>query len=162
MSSSAWRKVQLALVGLFVVAVLAWWLTNPRISDEQQILNLVAKAEHGVETKNGREIMECVAPDYKDSSGLDRTEILKMVNSWVRSSDQAEVTVQEPQIKVDGFTAVARLDVQVYLESEGRALRPVNAELEVTFEKQWRKLRQVWLVKSVEGAAVLTAPEDFL
>ncbi len=162
MSSRTWRIAQLVFGGILVIAILVWWLTNPRISDEQQILNLVAKAEHGVETKNGREVMECVSPDYKDSSGYDRLQLLKMVNSWVRSPDQAEVTVEKQQIRVNGLTAVGKFSVQVYLESEGRKLRPVSAQIEVTFEKRWRKLRQVWLVKSVEGAAMLSAPEEYL
>ena len=150
------------LAAVLVVAFGAWWLTNPRISNERQIENLVAKAEHGVETKSGREIMECVSPDYKDSSGLDRLEILKLVNHWVRSPDQADVVIEDYQIRVEGSSAIGHFSVQVYLQGEGQSQAPLWMELEVSFEKRWRKLRQVWLVKSVEGPALSGAPEDYL
>jgi hypothetical protein len=161
MSWKAWKITLLVLAGLFVVALAVWWLTNPRISDERQIQNLVAKVEHGVETKSGHEIMECVAPDYKDSSGLDRLEILKLVNSWVRSPEQADVSVEDYQIKVEGRTATGHFTVQVYLQDSDWGRSPLQMGLEVRFEKRWRRLRQVWLVKAAEGPA-LSAPEEYL
>ncbi len=152
----------IGLATVLAIAFAVWWLTNPRISDKQQIENLVAKVEHGVESKSGREIMECVAPDYKDSNGLDRLEILKLVNSWVRSPEQADITVEKYEIKINGRSATGHFDVQLYLQEDGRGQPPTWMSVEVSFEKQWRRLRQVWRVKAVEGPSLSSAPEDYL
>jgi len=162
MSGRAWKIGLIGSAIALAAAFAVWWFTNPRISDQRQIENLVAKVEHGVETKSGQEIMECVAPDYKDSNGLDRLEILKLVNGWVRSPEQADVTVESYQIKVSGRSATGHFDVQVYLQEGGRGQAPTWMQLEVNFEKQWRRLRQVWRVKAVEGPSLSGAPEDYL
>jgi len=162
MSKRAWKIAAATLLILCAGGFAAWWFTNPRISDERQIQNLVAKVEHGVETKSGREIMECVAPDYQDSSGFDRLEVLKLVTSWVRSPEQADVVVGEYQIEVEGRNAIGHFDVQVEVQEGERFRAPLQMEFEVKFERQWRKLRRVWLVKAVEGPSLRAAPEEYL
>lgn len=162
MPKQAWKRVLLSLAGAAAIGAVVWWLAHPRLSDVQQIEEVVARVEHGVEAKQGREIMECVSPDYRDPAGMDRLDVLKLVNHWVRSPEQAEVVIEDYQIRVSGRTAVGRFLVRVYVQGDSIAQNPLEMDLTVNFEKRWRKLRRVWLVKSAEGAGFSLSPEDYL
>lgn len=128
-----------------------WWFLHPRPTDEELILGLVTKAEHGIETKDRREIMDCVAEDYHDEAGLSRIDILRLAIHWERSSEQVEIVVGEYELDVEGPRATGRFVAELEFEQAGRHEPPLRLPLVVEFEKQRRRWGRVWLVKSVGG-----------
>jgi hypothetical protein len=154
------RVAQLAVL-LIAATVAAWWLLHPRPSDEELILDLVAKAEHGLETKDKDEIMECVAEDYRDESGLSRVDIFRLALHWERSSEQVEVAIDEYELHIESPTATGRFLVQLEFQQAGRYEPPLRLPLGVTFERQRRGWRKVWLVKSVSGHDIERRFEEF-
>lgn len=131
-------------------AAVGWWLVHPRPSDEELIAELVARAEHGVETKSVDEIMSCVSADYEGEGDWSREDIWRVAMQWARSSEEADVTVQEQQVDVEDGRAVGRFQVDVALSGEGRG-RPTTLFLTVDFARERRGLRKVWQVRSVQG-----------
>ena len=154
MSGRPWRR-SLSIIAVIVAAAAAsWWLLHPRPTDEDLILALVAKAEHGVETKNRDEIMECVAKDYQESGGLSRADIFRLALHWERSPEQVDIVIDEYELDISAPRATGRFDVQLEFQEAGRHEPPLRLPLVVEFEKQRQRWRRVWLVKSIRGHGI--------
>ena len=76
------KIVVLVLVG----TAFGWWLWHPRPTDQELIDELIARAEHGVETKSVDEIMSCLSRDYGGQGDLSREDMWRMAMQWARSS----------------------------------------------------------------------------
>lgn len=151
MSVRAGKRILKSAALVAAVGLLLWWFIHPRRTDEELILDLVAKAEHGIETKDRREIMDCVAEDYHDEAGLSRIDILRLAIHWERSSEQVEIAVEEYELDVEAPRATGRFVAELEFEQAGRYDPPLRLPLVVEFEKQRRRWRRVWVVKSVSG-----------
>jgi len=154
MSRRQWRRSLGIIVAIVAAAVASWWFLHPRPTDEELILDLVAKAEHGVETKNRAEIMQCVAKDYQDDSGLSRLDIFRLALHWEKSPEQVAIAIDGFELDVSSPTARGRFEVQLEFYEAGRHEPPLRLPLVVEFEKQRQKWRRVWLVKSVSGHGI--------
>jgi hypothetical protein len=150
MGSVVWRRLRF-VVPVAIAAAAAVWFWYPRPSDGELIAALVQRAEHGVETKNAKEITSCVSPDYKDSEGLTHTDILRLALQWARTSGQADVTIEDYQLDITRPTARGTFDVVLVLGTQGEAAKPRNIRVAVEFALERRGWRRVWLVRSVEG-----------
>ncbi len=154
MSGGRWSR-SLKIAALIVAAAAAaWWLLHPRPTEEELILALVAKAEHGVETKNKTEIMECVAKDYRDESGLSRLDIFRLALHWERSPEQVDVVIDEYELDISSPAATGRFEVELAFQEGGRPDLPLRLPLVVQFEKQRRGWRKAWVVRSVGGHGI--------
>jgi len=146
------RMQRLVILGIVVVVPVCVWLFWPRPSDRQLILDLVAKAEHGVETKNTEEIMSCVSRDYRDPTGLTRVDIFRLAMQWERTSEQVDVAIDEYELDITPPTATGRFEVEVAFSQGGAPELPQRLSLAVEFGKQRKGLLgKAWRVKSVGG-----------
>ena len=162
MHREAWKRGLKVLCVVIAGALVGWWFLHPRPSDRELIEELVAEAEHGIEAKSTKEIMECLAPDYQDEEGLSRGDIFRLAWRWERSSARAEIVIEDYQVDIISPRASGDFPVQVLLEEEGQHCPPLRFDLEVEFEKQRRGWHKVWLVKAVNGHGLEKRFEDFL
>jgi hypothetical protein len=143
---------RLVILGLIVVVPVCVWLLWPRPSDRQLILDLVAKAEHGVETKNTEEIMSCVSRDYRDPTGLTRVDIFRLAMQWERTSEQVDVVIDEYELTVTPPTATGRFEVELTFSQGGPPELPQRLPLTVEFAKERKGVfGKAWRVNSVGG-----------
>ena len=144
-----WQR-RLAVVLPIVVAagLIWWWRQGP--SDRQQIGALIGKVVHGIETKSMSEVMGCVAPDYRDPEGMSHGDVARTVLEWSRGGAQADIVLDNYEINITPPTATGVFSVHVLLEEQGETAG-LDLNLTVQFEKQRRRWRRVWLVKSVSG-----------
>lgn len=154
MSRRQWRRGLGIIAAIVAAAAASWWFFHPRPTNEDLILDLVAKAQHGVETKDKAEIMECVAKDYEDDSGLSRLDIFRLALHWEKSPEQVTITIDEYELDISSPTATGRFEVQLEFQEAGRREPPLRLPLVVEFERQRQKWRRVWLVKSVSGHGI--------
>ncbi len=142
--------LKLGVPGLLVLATLVVWLVYPRPTDRELVYALLQRGEHGIETKNVREIMGCVSPDYQDREHT-YSELYRMVLGWPRVAERGEVTVENLQLDLGKETGSGTMDVTfVLIEKSGRRTTfPLH--LTMTFEKRRQTWHHVWLVKSVGG-----------
>jgi hypothetical protein len=152
-------RIGVPAVVLAVAAAVWWWY--PRPTDQELIAALVQRAEHGVETKNAREITSCVSPEYEDSEGLTDTDIMRLALQWVRAAERAEVTIQNWQLEVTRPTARANLDAVVLFSGQGEAGEPRNMHLTVRFARERHGWRSEWRVRSIEGYDLEGMVEEF-
>jgi hypothetical protein len=161
MGGRGWKRGLRLLLLVAAGAAIGWWFAHPRTTDEELILELVARAEHGVETKSVQEIMDCVAPDYEDETGLTRVDVWRLAMRWARSPERADVVIEEYEVTVTPPTATGHVVGRVLVEQEGRYTAPLNLEVTVEFEKQRRRWRKVWLVKSISEETVAQEYEGY-
>lgn len=155
------RWLAAALIALAGAGV-AWWFLRPRPSDAELIAELVLKAERAIESKSTSEIMECVAEDYRDDSGLTRADIFRLAYRWQRTSGTVDVTVQDWELDVDSPRATGRFDVLLYFEEGGHAAPPLRLSPVVEFEKERHWLHREWRVQSVSGHGLEAQGEGLL
>jgi hypothetical protein len=158
--SGVWKRWAQLLAGLVVLSAAAWWVLHPRPSDRELIEELIAKAEHGVETKSVKEVMSCVASDYHDPEGLSSTDVWRLAMQWSRSSAEADVVIEDYKLDIGPSQARGEFAVRVITEGLG-VNQPIAMRLTVEFTKRRRGLRKVWLVKSVSGHGLSSALETF-
>ena len=148
--------VKVALLGLMVVAA-GGWVLWPEPLDRQSLDELVARAKHGFESRSVSEIMDCVAPGYRDDSGLTREDVSRICERIARQAKQVQITITQYDIAIQSSEATGQFDVVATLDLGGETVTwPMR--LEVRFVKQdrsWRRLwRPRWAVASVKGHGV--------
>jgi len=156
------RRTLTLIVLVVCGSLLGWWLLTPRPTDQELIQELVARAEHGVETKSVEEIMSCVSEEYRDASGLSRRDIWRLAMNWARSAEQAEVVIGSYDVEVDSPRATGWFGVTVHLQAGEQRLRLPEMQLTVQFEKERRGWRKVWLVTSMSGHDLEAMTEDYM
>jgi hypothetical protein len=128
------------------------WLLWPRPSDQKLILDLVARAEHGVETKSADEIMSCVARDYHDPSGLSRVDIFRLAMHWQQTSGQADVAIDSYKLDITPPSARGQFELEVAISEGGASEQPQRMSLTVEFGQERQGLfGRKWVVESVSG-----------
>jgi hypothetical protein len=162
MGGRGWKRGLRLLLLVAAGVAIGWWFAHPRTTEEELILEVVARAEHGVETKSVQEIMDCIAPDYEDEAGLTRVDVWRLAMRWARSPERADVVIEEYEVTVTPPTATGHFVGRVLVEQEGQYTAPLNLDVRVEFEKQRRRWRKVWLVKSVSEATAAQEYEGYL
>jgi hypothetical protein len=160
-----WRTALAFLVAALVVAGAPYVLLASRPSERQLVQQLVQKAKHGLETRSLDQMMDCIAPDYRDDAGLTHADARRIAQAVARNVQKAEVTITHSHIALTGRSALGHFDVNVVLHAGDQAIAwPMK--LKVLFEKQrrgWRGLwRAAWVVKSIEGHGLDKGYEELL
>lgn len=146
----AGKILMVALLGLGI----GWALAQPSPDDRQSIEDLVLRAKHAFEQRSPAEVMSCVAPDYRDSSGLTRDDVYRIVQRLTRGSQQIEITITSQDIETRGGSAVGHFRVQTVAREGADVVNwPMNLEVQFLKQRQgashlWRRS---WVVKSVNG-----------
>jgi hypothetical protein len=148
------RRLKLVLLAALTLTAVAVWTLYPRPSDADLIAELIRRGEHGIETKNTKEIMGCVAPDYHDSQNVTRTELLRLVMQWARVRERGEVTIEDYHLEITPPSATGTFAVTFVLAGEGGRRTPLPMQLTMQFEEHPHTWRDEWLVRSVEGYSV--------
>jgi len=143
------RLRRVTAVVLLLGLVVAWRLW-PRASDQELIATVVRHAEHGVATKDVKEVMSCVSPEYRDSEGLTRAQVLRLAMVWAREPQTATVSVEDYRLTLTPPEASATLTAVVAVTGQG-AITSQRLPVTVGFRKERHWLGSVWLVRSVEG-----------
>lgn len=144
------RGFRIVLSVLVGVAV-GWWVWHPRPTDRELIEELIARVEHGVETKSVDEIMSCLSRDYERQGDLSREDIWRMAMQWARSSAQADVLIEDYRLTLEGPEATGYFQVKIGLTEDGFRRPPLALSLTVDFVRRRSGLRTVWLVQSIGG-----------
>jgi len=127
----------------------AWFLnTRPApLSDEQQVLRLIADVQRAVEQRKTSDVMGYVSEDYHDSRGLDRRGVQRLVMAAARDRSTMDLSVQVTSIEVHGDSATFTAEVDY---SVGGTAMP-GASDHLTVRGELRRERGGWKVISAEG-----------
>jgi hypothetical protein len=147
------RKVLLLVAPVAVVVV---WLGQPRLqpTDRELLEALVNEVEEGFDSQDAAKVMDRVAPDYQDSAGLDRDDVLAIVGRLARQAQSVEITIHDASIDVAPPKATGRFDVVAVVDTGGDVIRwPMKLEVEFEKRKQGalKLWRRAWVVTSCDG-----------
>jgi len=138
---------------VFVVVVIGagagWYLlTRPEpLSDEQQIVRLIADVQRAVEQRKTSDVMRYVSDDYHDRRGLDRLDVQRLVIAGARNRATMDLSVQVTSIEVQGDSATFTAEVDY---SVGGPAMPGRSN-HLTVSAELRRERGGWKVISAEG-----------
>jgi hypothetical protein len=124
---------------IFVTATLLAACT-PKSSDEEQVRALIDEVETAAEARDTSDVLEHVADDYSDSSGLDKSELQNFLRGYFLSHPKLEllVNIESLEFPVDGLAQAVVSVTAVKLGDPG------NQRLEVEFRRaggEWRVAR---------------------
>jgi len=92
---------------LFVSVIAATMLTacGAKSSDEEQVRALIDQVETAAESRDASDVLEHVADDYGDSSGLDKRELQNFLRGYFLSHPKLElvVNIESLEFPVDGL-----------------------------------------------------------
>lgn len=144
-----------------VSAAFLWWWTH-RANDQQLIDELVARVEHGIETKSPDEIMDCIAPDYHDAMGLSKQDVFRGTMRFVQSPDTVDLSISNASVEITPPVATGLFEVRVVITQNGRYVDSGPVQVTVQFQKERRRLSRVWLVKSISAPEIARQFEDYM
>ena len=124
---------------IFVAAILLAACT-PKSSDEEQVRALIDEVETAAEARDASDVLEHVADDYGDSSGLDKRELQNFLRGYFLSHPKLEllVNIESLEFPVDGLAQAVVSVTAVELGDPG------NQRLKVELRRvggEWRVAR---------------------
>lgn len=143
------KRSRIGLAGLGVLALVGagtWFVSRPRVSDEEQITNMIIEIKRAVETKNAGDVLKYIATDYNDGS-YTRREITQLVVAGFRGPEEFRVDVSRPTIRVDGNEAEAQASARF---TTGAA-RDGSGSMDLQVVARMKKQRGGWKVVSATG-----------
>lgn len=142
-------KWAIALTAVLVVGglVVGYLGLTPRLSDRDQIMAIIARAEQAANQGDWGRLLSFVADDYSDSSGLTKNDLKRMALEGGRSFDAVRVKAKVQGLAVsDKGRATALLLVTVCDDHAGQT-QTREYSVTATFEKRGRR----WVVTQAEG-----------
>ena len=120
------------------IAVIFFAACGARSSNEEQVRELLERAEAAAQARDASDVLELVATDYSDSQGLDRAQLQNFLRGYFLAHPRVEVllSVDELEFPVAGLGR-ARVDVTALPAGDHVSLR-------VEFREeggQWRVAR---------------------
>ena len=144
------RKRLIAALLIAILAgggYLAWRLTHPPLSDQEQINRLLDRVERGIETKTPRTVLAAIADDYRDAYGYTKLDIHRLSLGLLRTTGRPQVTLDRVDIQVHGDAAQARLHGEVALIEAGQQSQAFSGALTIQLRKRGGK----WQIVSTAG-----------
>ncbi len=138
-----------AAVGL--VAWLAWYgWQRIFVTDETRIKQLVATMVNAVEKNKTLVLADCVAGDYGDDRGLDKSTLLGMIRATRSQYEALFIHISDMAIQItdDRQKAQATLVAKVLTKRTGGGETELNAERVRLF---FRKIDNGWKMTRVES-----------
>lgn len=157
------RRTGAALaIGLTASAITAL-LAAPRTNDQAQLGKLIAQMEEGFEDKSAEAVLGYIAQDYQDAEGLDRQDVIKIVERLCRGTHRVDLDLEDQQIEVNGDRATGQFDaVAVITEGGDRITWPMKLEVQFARERTawWLPWHKQWVVQSAKGHGMKTWLEE--
>ncbi len=117
------RNFFIFVFAIVILAVIAWaLLTFVLITDKERVLKTLEKARLSVENGSVLSLGTILAPDYIDSSGLDRAMLLRSLTDFFQKTENRQITFIDTSVQIEEDQALAQLTVRI--NAEGRTGNP--------------------------------------
>lgn len=153
MSRLNWKNILFLVVALVILGRYLYYTLG--ITEEQRVLQVIDRAQEAVIDKSLVRLVEVVSEDYRDSSGLDRSSILRLAGMYFKTQDSVEIIRMGTDIKFpEENLAVATLRVQIIGNVGGQWGRGVTDDsiLGEVFAVRLRRTDSRWRIIAVDPA----------
>ncbi len=143
---SKWAFAAFVVVLAASLTIVYLLIVRPAPPDREQILQMIADAEQGINQRVFSRALKYVADDYHDSEGNTKAALKRLALQAARSSEQYRVRADVKGLVIagDGQRATVVVEATVDFLSSGRT-KTYNVTLKL--EKRGRR----WLVVSADG-----------
>lgn len=142
-------KPLLFIISLIVIfAVVVWYLlAYVLVSDEQRIRWIIEKGRLGIENGSLFTLSNLLAPDYQDSSGMDRAMVLGSLQQLFQETKNRRLIITKTIVSVHDLEAEAEVTFSFLSDYSGtvqipKALKDAPQTIHVVFRKSGRQ----WLI----------------
>jgi hypothetical protein len=138
-------NASLIFVATILVAMTLLAACGKKSSDEEQVRALIDSVEAAAEARDASDVLEHIADDYADSSGLDKTQLRDFLRGYFLSHPKLEllVNIESLEFPVDGLAQAVVTVATMELND------PDLQRLKVEF----RRKDGQWLVARADRAA---------
>jgi ketosteroid isomerase-like protein len=140
---------KLIFVGLLLLglALAAFLLSRPKVSDANQIFSVIDELKVAVERKNTQDIMNHISEAYHDSSNLTQRDLQLMSLQLARTGGNIKVNITDyTEPKITGKKAMLSLAAEIKY-TEGGEITSSTGKIIFSFAKEKGK----WKVIKAEG-----------
>jgi len=141
------RRLMLAAPIILVAGgALLWVSARPKLSQEQQIAQVILQVKQAVEAKRAGALLRHLSKDYDDGVHS-RREITQLVIQGFRSPDAFRVHVEPPKVDVQGDRATARVRAEFWAGPPDDTAGHVRLDVNMTFARSGRR----WKILGARG-----------
>lgn len=139
----------LLAIGAGLIAAGVWYyLTRtPRLSDREQIIQMVVEVERAVEAGHTSTVLSYFSDDYKDSMGNDRRAMQRFLLAGLHDSGGIDVVAQLGEISVAGDTATVHVEAEYNFGQSAGGDGSRHVVLDVTLQRE----RRGWKIMAADG-----------
>jgi len=142
------RRVLIAIGAGLIAAGVWYYLTRtPRLSDREQIIQMVVEVERAVEAGHTSTVLSYFSDDYKDSMGYDRRSLQRFLMGGLRDSGGIDVVAQLGEINVQGDSATLQVEADYAFGQSAGGDGSTHVALDVTLQRE----RRGWKIVRTEG-----------
>lgn len=143
-----WAKWVVALLLVLIVVGLAvlWSARRPQLSDQDQLVQLVAQAQEAAEKRDATALARLVSDSYRDKDNNDKHQITRLIVAWMRSAPAFTVVPSITGTSIQGDTARVQLQVRYWISEQ-----PTGEGDDFPMILSLRKEGQDWKITSAEG-----------
>ncbi|MGC9317777.1 MAG: hypothetical protein ACP5KN_07065 [Armatimonadota bacterium] len=144
------RRGLWVIVSLVLISAGAgyWLLLRPEpVSDEMQVIRLIADVERAVEQKDVSGLMQHISHDYEDERGYTRRLVQRLVLAGARDPRTIDLSVDVSDVDVQGDRATFVAEVDYFVDGSVAA----GASQHLTVVGNLRKEGRRWRVVSADG-----------
>lgn len=132
----------LIVVGLAVL----WFARRPQLSDQEQLLQLVAKAQTAAEKRDATGLSRLVSDSYRDKEGIDKHQLTGLIISWLRGAPPFTVVPSVTGTTIQGDTAQMQLQVRYWMGDPNTA-QADEFKMQLSLRREGRE----WKITSADG-----------
>lgn len=143
-----WAKwvVALLLVLIVVGLTVLWSARRPQLSDQDQLVQLVAQAQEAAEKRDATALARLVSDSYRDKDNNDKHQMTRLIVAWMRGAPAFTVVPSITGTSIHGDTARVQLQVRYWMSEQ-----PSGAGDDFPMILSLRKEGQDWKITSADG-----------
>jgi ketosteroid isomerase-like protein len=132
------RNAKFAILALIAAALLIGYFAanRSRGPDEDQIRALIERGRQAIERKSLDAAMSCVSKSYQDASGLNYDRVRMFTADAFRGEASYQVTVDSPEVQVNGDQATARTHASLTTATEGASDQVFSGSIVIHLKKE--------------------------
>lgn len=141
------RRISVIAGVLLAAGALVHWRFSPRLTDSQQIVQLILQVRRATETKNAAQLLSYISDEYNDGTFTKR-DLTRLVVMAFRSPEPYRVQVEQPALHIQGNRATVDVKAKLWV---GQPEAPEEQEIPLQVHAELVRVRGGWKVIRAKG-----------
>lgn len=134
------------LVLIAVGLAMLWSARRPQLSDQDQLVQLVAQAQTATDKRAAAGLSRLVSDSYRDKDNNDKHELTRLIVAWLRGAPPFTLVASVTGTTIQGDTAQMQLQVRYWMSEQANG---AGDEFRMTLSLH--KEGPEWKITSADG-----------